>query len=212
MNPRRLYRSADDRIFAGVAGGVAAYFDVDPALVRIIWFFSVFFTGSLTFWAYLVMSFVVPLEPADWPPQSPWVPGGAPVAPPTGYATPTPGTPPAPEAGASTAPAEPGANAPMPDPAATGPATPPPSAAGGWWSSDWRTQRQQERWQRRAARRGYEHGGPGLFFGLLLILVGGMLVWHQIDPGFDLNLTWPVAIVALGAILVVSSIRPRGRG
>jgi hypothetical protein len=100
----------------------------------------------------------------------------------------------------------------MPDPAATGPATPPPSAAGGWWSSDWRTQRQQERWQRRAARRGYEHGGPGLFFGLLLILVGGMLVWHQIDPGFDLNLTWPVAIVALGAILVVSSIRPRGRG
>ncbi len=79
MNPRRLYRSADDRILAGVCGGVAAYFDVDPVIVRIIWFLSVFFTGSLTFWAYLIMIVVVPLEPADWPPQSPWAPGGTPL-------------------------------------------------------------------------------------------------------------------------------------
>ena len=79
MNPRRLYRSADDRILAGVCGGVAAYFDVDPVIVRIIWFLSVFFTGSLTFWAYLIMIVVVPIEPAEWPPQSPWAPGGAPV-------------------------------------------------------------------------------------------------------------------------------------
>ena len=64
MNPRRLYRSADDRILAGVCGGVAAYFDVDPVIVRIIWFLSVFFTGSLTFWAYLIMIVVVPIEPA----------------------------------------------------------------------------------------------------------------------------------------------------
>ena len=34
MNPRRLYRSVDDRILAGVAGGVAAYFDVDPVIVH----------------------------------------------------------------------------------------------------------------------------------------------------------------------------------
>ena len=48
MNSRRLYRSAYDRILAGVAGGVAAYFDVDPVIVRVIWFLSVFFSGSLT--------------------------------------------------------------------------------------------------------------------------------------------------------------------
>jgi phage shock protein C len=214
VNPRRLYRSDDDRILAGVAGGVAAYFDVDPAIVRIIWFFSVFLTGSLTFWAYLVMIIVVPLEPAEWPPQSPWAPGGAPAASPSpaGYAPTATGGPPVEGPGGSTGSAESGTNAPSPDPNATPPGTPSLPASDGWWSSDWRMQRRQERWQRRADRRPYERGGFGLAFGLLLILVGGMLVWHQIDPRFDLNLTWPVAIVALGAILVVSSIRSHGRG
>lgn len=33
--PRRLTRSIDDRMFAGVCGGVAEYCDVDPTLVRV---------------------------------------------------------------------------------------------------------------------------------------------------------------------------------
>lgn len=33
--PRRLYRSSDDRILSGVAGGIAEYFDIDPVIVRI---------------------------------------------------------------------------------------------------------------------------------------------------------------------------------
>jgi len=80
VNPRRLYRSSDDRTLAGVAGGLAAYLDVDPVIVRIVWFLSVFFTGTLTFWAYVVMIFVVPLEPSEWPPAAPWAPGGGPTA------------------------------------------------------------------------------------------------------------------------------------
>ena len=55
MNNRRLYRSANDRIISGVAGGVADYFEVDPVLVRILWFISVPVTGGLTFVAYIVM-------------------------------------------------------------------------------------------------------------------------------------------------------------
>jgi phage shock protein PspC (stress-responsive transcriptional regulator) len=78
MGPRRLYRSADDRILAGVAGGLAAYFDIDPVIVRIVWFLSVFFTGSLTFWVYLIMIVVVPPEPVDWAPQAPWSSAGSP--------------------------------------------------------------------------------------------------------------------------------------
>jgi hypothetical protein len=90
--------------------------------------------------------------------------------------------------------------------------------APGWGAGyDWRTQRQQERWQRRAARwqrraerREYHsYGGASLVFGLLLILVGGMLAWHQVNPNFDLNITWPVVVIAFGAILVVSSLRFR---
>ena len=32
---KRLLRSRDDRILAGVAGGIANYLDVDPTLVRV---------------------------------------------------------------------------------------------------------------------------------------------------------------------------------
>jgi len=219
VNPRRLYRSADDRILAGVASGVAAYFDVDPVIVRIIWFLSVFFTGTLTFWAYLIMIVVVPLEPSEWPAQSPWAPGGGPGSYPAGYAAPVTGATDAAAAG------EPGAAAGFAE-AGTGPATAPgavpgtPPAAGpvpgGWSGNEWRSQWRQERWQaradrwqQRAERREHAYGGPGLIFGLLLILVGGMLAWHQFDPNFDLNVTWPIVTIAFGAILIFSSLRFR---
>jgi len=218
VNPRRLYRTADDRILAGVAGGVAAYFDVDPVIVRIIWFLSIFFTGTLTFWAYLIMIIVVPLEPSEWPPQSPWAPGGGPGGYVAGYTPPaTAGSPDA-GASASTEGAG-GAAGPATEPGAV-PGTPSPAAPvpGGPWGGDWRSQWRQERWQARAERwqqradrheRGY--GGPGLVFGLFLILVGGMLAWHQFDPNFDLSVTWPVVIIAFGGILVLSSLRFRDR-
>ena len=222
MRPLRLYRSVDDRVIAGVAGGVAVYFGVDSAIVRIIWFISFFVTGSLTFWVYLIMIAVVPPEPADWPGQSPWAPGGQPLGFQTGYSAPSTGTYPgsyeSPSAG--TNPADPNS---VPDAAAGST----PAGQTGFAAADatqgwgWRTQRDQERWQRRQERwqrrqerwQGYadrdERGGPGLVFGLLLILGGGILAWHQFDPGLDLALTWPVLIIALGAILVVSSFRAR---
>lgn len=220
MNPRRLYRSSNDRILAGVAAGVADYFDVDPAIVRIIWFLSVFFTGTLTFWTYLVMIVVIPIEPSEWPAQSPWAPGGGPTAFEAAYAPPTTGQAAgtaAADAGSAPTATQPAADA-AADPNAPAPGTPPAPAPGGWWADDWRSQRRQERWQNRAERwqqraerheMRHGHGGPGLVFGLLLILVGGMLVLNQVLPNFPLNLTWPVVIIALGAILVVSSVRFR---
>ena len=33
---KKLYRSADDRWLAGVCGGLAKYFNIDPTLVRVI--------------------------------------------------------------------------------------------------------------------------------------------------------------------------------
>jgi phage shock protein PspC (stress-responsive transcriptional regulator) len=59
---RRLYRCDDDRRLAGVAAGVAEYFDIDVTLVRVIWFVSIFF-GGFGLLLYLVMALVVPLEP-----------------------------------------------------------------------------------------------------------------------------------------------------
>jgi phage shock protein C len=48
---------------AGVCGGLADYFDIDPTLVRLA-FVLLVFAGSAGFWLYVVMALVVPEEPA----------------------------------------------------------------------------------------------------------------------------------------------------
>ena len=59
---RRLYRCRHDRSIAGVAAGVAEYFDLDPTLVRVVWFLSIFF-GGFGLFLYIAMAIIVPLEP-----------------------------------------------------------------------------------------------------------------------------------------------------
>ena len=57
---KRLFRSVDDRMIAGVCAGVADYFDIDPTLVRLLFVLGFFVTGSGLFWAYVIMMIVVP--------------------------------------------------------------------------------------------------------------------------------------------------------
>jgi phage shock protein C len=59
---RRLYRCRHDKRLAGVAAGVAEFFDLDPSLVRVLWFVSIFF-GGVTLLLYIGMAIIVPLEP-----------------------------------------------------------------------------------------------------------------------------------------------------
>ncbi len=59
---RRLYRCRHDKRLAGVASGVAEYFELDPSLVRVLWFVSIFF-GGVTLLLYIGMAIIVPLEP-----------------------------------------------------------------------------------------------------------------------------------------------------
>ena len=56
---RKLYRNVDDRILGGVCSGLAAYFNVDTILFRILFFVALFF-GSLGFWVYIVLWMVIP--------------------------------------------------------------------------------------------------------------------------------------------------------
>ena len=60
---RHLYRCSHDRRIAGVAAGLAEYFDLDPTLMRVLWFLSIFFTGGLAILLYLAMAIIIPLEP-----------------------------------------------------------------------------------------------------------------------------------------------------
>lgn len=57
---KKLYRSVDDRMIAGICAGIAEYFDVDPTLIRLLFVFGFFATGSGLFWAYVIMMIVVP--------------------------------------------------------------------------------------------------------------------------------------------------------
>jgi len=61
---RRLYRCRHDRRLAGVAGGLAEYFDLDPTLVRVLFFLSIFL-GGMGLLLYIGMAIIVPLEPAS---------------------------------------------------------------------------------------------------------------------------------------------------
>jgi phage shock protein C len=59
---KRLVRSWADRKIAGVCGGLADYFDLDPTLLRVIWVLLVLCAGTGLL-AYIVMWIVVPSAP-----------------------------------------------------------------------------------------------------------------------------------------------------
>ncbi len=62
MEPKRLYRSRRERKLAGVCGGIAEYFNLDPSLVRLGWLVIVFAAGSGIL-AYIIAAIVIPDEP-----------------------------------------------------------------------------------------------------------------------------------------------------
>jgi phage shock protein C len=61
---KRLYRSRDDRMIAGVCGGLAEYFDIDPVIVRIIAFILLLPGGLPGFVPYILLWIIVPEAPA----------------------------------------------------------------------------------------------------------------------------------------------------
>jgi phage shock protein PspC (stress-responsive transcriptional regulator) len=64
-SPRPLRRSQTDRMIAGVVGGLAKYFGMDPTLLRVIYvlgsIISVAFPGILV---YLILWVLIPEEDA----------------------------------------------------------------------------------------------------------------------------------------------------
>ena len=69
-NPKRLYRSTNDRVLAGVCGGLGRYFGVDPIVVRIAAVAGLFL-GGVTLVAYIAALVLVPNEPAEGGPEPP---------------------------------------------------------------------------------------------------------------------------------------------
>ena len=89
--PKKLYRSRSKRMIAGVCGGLADYLNMDPTLVRILTVVISLFTG-IPIVLYIVALFVVPEEPAPFPPQG-YPPVNGPQSYDNPYAAPAPGAP-----------------------------------------------------------------------------------------------------------------------
>jgi len=63
---KKLYRSRDDKMIAGVCGGLAEYFNVDSTLIRIAVLFIFLFQG-VGLIAYLIAWLVMSEEPLNRP-------------------------------------------------------------------------------------------------------------------------------------------------
>ncbi len=181
MNPRRLYRCRHDRQLAGVAAGMAEYFEVDPTVVRILWILSVF-VGGVTILLYLLLAIVVPLEPLP----AAGAPGGG---------GPAGGDPTAGISGEGPA-ADPTAAATV---QADGPVT-------GWTTpAGWAAPAAH----RHASTP--RDGTAGLFLGVLLVVFGTIALANAFMPAwFSAGMLGPAFLVALGVALLVAGTSRRG--
>ena len=179
MNNRRLYRCRHDRQIAGVASGIAEYFEIDPTLVRVAFIVSALL-GGVSILIYFVLAFVMPLEPEMLAESAPVGAAGAdPNA--------DPGADPGVEGAASAEGAIDGA-------VAGSPATSPSPHVHG-----------QSQGRRAKERR---PGQAGLVFGVMLIVFGTIALAGSLIPAWVTGIhLGPALILALGIALVVSAAR-----
>jgi phage shock protein C len=163
---RRLYRSPRDRVLAGVAGGMAETYDMDPSLVRVVWALLIIFTGGVFLILYIIMALVVPLGGEEvvraYPADASEAVGASDSSPETtevGYAP-------------------------------ASPATRPPT--------------------RQRTPRGSGDNSGSLIVGALLVIIGGLFLLQQFFP-LDIGRLWPLAVIAVGVLLIVGAFGRRER-
>jgi phage shock protein C len=194
----RLYRSVDDRVIAGVCGGLAVRLALDPSLVRVLWVVVALITGVFPLLVlYVIMAAVVPEDPKGfagaWPSPTP---PGAPVWPETATQ---------PDAAAQPDAAQP--DVAQPDVAASpadatvagapAPATPAPTWYQGSPPPPGKPRERRERDPLIAT-----------IGGLVLVALG---VWLLVRDriAVDWAVVGAAGLVALGAVVILAALRPR---
>jgi len=184
----RLYRSVDDRVIAGVCGGLAVRLALDPSLVRVAWAVLALVTGIFPMLViYVIMAAVVPEDPKGfagaWP--SPTPPDAA--AQPDAAASPDAAAQPDVAAGPADATIA-GAPAPAPPAPTWYQGSPPPSG------------KPRERRERDPAL--------AVIGGLVLVALGAwFLVRDRI--AVDWGIVAAAGLVAVGAVVILAALRPR---
>ncbi len=193
----RLYRSVDDRVIAGVCGGLAIRLGADPSLVRIGYVIVALVTGVFPLLIlYVIMAAVVPEDPTGFagvgrPPAQPGpdaVPGWTPPSSSSGWS-----------AAGVPASAEPPADAP---PAGDATAGPGPATAPDWSS--------QPTWSRRERRERRRNDPLFAVMGGLVLVGLGVYFLVRDRVTVDWGVVWAAALMALGVVVVVAAfVRPR---
>lgn len=65
---KKLYRSQSDKKLCGVCGGIAAYFDIDSTVIRLLWVLATLFFGSGVL-CYIICALIMPIaqdEPLEY--------------------------------------------------------------------------------------------------------------------------------------------------
>lgn len=207
MNTRRLYRSRYDKQLAGVAAGMAEYLDLDPTLVRILWVLSVFL-GGFTILLYIILAFIVPLAPVAAAPGPSWAPGG----PAGSWGAWAPSGAPGPGGGpAATPPSGAGDGTEGGDAAGTLADTSPTqgwdTAQTGWVDPAWTGGQGWTTPAPEPATEGRRGPGAAVYAGVLLVVFGMIALADAVIPGLAGISLAPALLVALGAALLIGSIR-----
>jgi phage shock protein C len=58
----KLMKSPNNRMIFGVCGGLASWLNIDATFVRLFFVVGALLTGSLLFWAYLLLGIILPSE------------------------------------------------------------------------------------------------------------------------------------------------------
>lgn len=58
MEPKRLFKSRNNRVVCGVCGGIGEYFNIDPTIVRLLFVLLGCTTSGLII--YLIAAIVIP--------------------------------------------------------------------------------------------------------------------------------------------------------
>ena len=59
---KKIYRSSEDKMLAGVCGGIAEHFHVDATLIRLAWVIFRVMGGSGLL-AYIICAIIIPKKP-----------------------------------------------------------------------------------------------------------------------------------------------------
>ena len=62
MEPRKLYRSRENRMICGVCGGIGEYFHIDPTMIRLIWVILTFGSIGSGLIVYIIAAVIIPEE------------------------------------------------------------------------------------------------------------------------------------------------------